>query len=228
MAVSAAPWTDSWRVLRELRNKASDRKLRLFACACARRLGSLFTDQACRRAVEVAERLADHQARPDEVIAAEGALRRVQNVREELPVLLGSLLHESGEDAAHRFLGGCSLAASAALAAFRLQNPRHTITEAANTWLTARDTDRARLGGLLADLFFDRFQNVRVQRAWQTEIVVSLAQGIYEERAFDRMAILGDALEDAGCASALVLDHCRQPREHARGCWVVDGILDKE
>jgi len=59
-------------------------------------------------------------------------------------------------------------------------------------------------------------------------MVVKLAESIYDERAFDRMPILADALEEAGCANADILAHCRQPGEHVRGCWAVDLILGKE
>jgi hypothetical protein len=57
---------------------------------------------------------------------------------------------------------------------------------------------------------------------------VSLATGIYDERAFDRLPILADALEEAGCDNADVLAHCRGDGPHARGCWVVDGVLGRE
>ena len=52
--------------------------------------------------------------------------------------------------------------------------------------------------------------------------MVKVAQGIYYDRAFDRLPILADALEDAGCHDAAILEHCRQPGPHVRGCWVVD------
>jgi hypothetical protein len=55
-----------------------------------------------------------------------------------------------------------------------------------------------------------------------------ITQGIYNDRAFDRLPILADALEDAGCDNADILNHCRQPGEHVRGCWVVDLILGKK
>ncbi|OAI55152.1 hypothetical protein AYO44_00105 [Planctomycetaceae bacterium SCGC AG-212-F19] len=71
------------------------------------------------------------------------------------------------------------------------------------------------------------YRSVAVDPAWRTGNVVALAQTIYDERPFDRMPILADALEDAGCTSADVLDHCRQPGEHVRGCWVVDLLLGK-
>jgi len=63
--------------------------------------------------------------------------------------------------------------------------------------------------------------------AWLTSTVVSLAEGIYAERAFDRLPILADALQDAGCENTDVLDHCRGPGPHVRGCWVVDLVLGK-
>ena len=55
--------------------------------------------------------------------------------------------------------------------------------------------------------------------------VPKLAQAIYDDRAFDRRPILADALEDAGCADAYILSHCRGQGPHVRGCWVVDLLL---
>jgi hypothetical protein len=55
-----------------------------------------------------------------------------------------------------------------------------------------------------------------------------MAQAIYDERAFDRMPNLADALEETGCTNQDILSHCREPGEHARGCWVVDLVLGKE
>jgi hypothetical protein len=57
--------------------------------------------------------------------------------------------------------------------------------------------------------------------------VVKLAQVIYDERRFTDLPILADALEEAGCTNSDVLDHCRGPGPHVRGCWVVDLLLDK-
>jgi hypothetical protein len=63
---------------------------------------------------------------------------------------------------------------------------------------------------------------------WLSSTVVSLAQTVYAERAFDRLPILADALEEAGCDNADILAHCRGDEPHVRGCWVVDLILGKE
>jgi hypothetical protein len=62
---------------------------------------------------------------------------------------------------------------------------------------------------------------------WNDRCVVRIAQAIYEERAFDRLPILADALEDAGCDNADLLSHCRSGGEHVRGCWAVDLLLGK-
>jgi hypothetical protein len=64
--------------------------------------------------------------------------------------------------------------------------------------------------------------------AWNGGAIPRLAQTIYGQRAFERLPVLGDALEDAGCADRDVLDHCRGDRPHVRGCWVVDLLLGKE
>jgi len=83
------------------------------------------------------------------------------------------------------------------------------------------------LARFLRDIFGNPFRPVAVERSWLTSTVVALAEGIYQERAFDRMPILADALQDAGCDNDDILNHCRQPGEHVRGCWVVDLVLGK-
>jgi hypothetical protein len=71
------------------------------------------------------------------------------------------------------------------------------------------------------------FQRAILDPQWRTATVVAMARGIYEDRAFDRLPILADALMDAGCADEAILTHCRSDRPHARGCWVVDLVLEK-
>lgn len=81
---------------------------------------------------------------------------------------------------------------------------------------------------LIRCVFGNPFRLVAFDPHWRSEIVVALATGIYAERAFDRMPILADALEEAGCDDADVLAHCRGLGPHVRGCWVVDRVLGKE
>lgn len=78
---------------------------------------------------------------------------------------------------------------------------------------------------LLCDIFGDRFQPVAFDPVWRTSDVLRLARGVYDERAFDRLPILADAIEEAGCANGDLLEHCRGPGPHVRGCWAVDLVL---
>ncbi len=81
----------------------------------------------------------------------------------------------------------------------------------------------------IRDIFGNPFRPVAVDPLWLTSDVLALAKGIYEERAFERMPILADALQDAGCNHDVVLKHCRDEKAtHVRGCWVVDLLLGKE
>jgi hypothetical protein len=80
------------------------------------------------------------------------------------------------------------------------------------------------------------YASIVVQPAWLSSTVVNLAKSITENGNFDLLALLADALEDAGCTDARILTHCRENAEHkmqfARlqhkdACWVTDLILGK-
>ena len=76
---------------------------------------------------------------------------------------------------------------------------------------------------LIRDIFGNPYLPVACDPAWRTSDVMLLARGIYEEKAFDRMPILADALQDAGCTSDELLNHLRDPlATHVRGCWALD------
>jgi hypothetical protein len=84
---------------------------------------------------------------------------------------------------------------------------------------------------LLRDVFGYPFRPASLDPAllaWRGGLAVAIAAEVYEERAFDRLPILADALEEAGCTDREVLLHCRGPAPHARGCWVVDRMLSKD
>ena len=79
---------------------------------------------------------------------------------------------------------------------------------------------------LLREIFGNPFRPVAREPSWLTTDVLAIARGIYDERAFDRMPILADALQDAGCDNEDVLNHCRDAKQlHVRGCWVLDLVL---
>jgi hypothetical protein len=63
--------------------------------------------------------------------------------------------------------------------------------------------------------------------SWHGGTVPKLAQAISQERRWEDLPFLADALQEAGCTDSEILSHCRQAEGHVRGCWVVDLVLDK-
>jgi hypothetical protein len=84
---------------------------------------------------------------------------------------------------------------------------------------------------LIREIFGDRGgvpPHPHWQDVWRTDTAVTLARQMYESREFGAMPILADALQDAGCDSPDILNHCRDTSAtHVRGCWVVDLVLGK-
>jgi len=80
---------------------------------------------------------------------------------------------------------------------------------------------------IIRDIFDNPFRPVTIDPSWVTPVVVALAQSIYNDRVFDRMSEVADALEAAGCTETHMLEHCRGSGPHVRGCWVLDVILGK-
>jgi hypothetical protein len=84
---------------------------------------------------------------------------------------------------------------------------------------------------LVRDLFGNPFRRLCVPKAWLRttgQQAVEIARAIYEDRSFDELGILADALEEAGCTDIDVLEHLRGPGAHVRGCWAIDLIVGKK
>ena len=225
-----------------LQDRVSERRGRLFAVACLQRIWHLMTDERSRRITEVVERHIEGQATTDE-------WRTASVAAEEAWADTSRLLHPRMYRAPERTLSPEERAAADVLhfttsaahnigyAAFRA-NPGHEGRALAHT--VAREAARAVnedypnsperpvQAALLRDIFGNPFRPVTLDPSWLTSTVVLLARGTYEDRAFDRLPILADALQDAGCEHPDLLAHCRGPGPHVRGCWVVDLILGKD
>ncbi len=80
---------------------------------------------------------------------------------------------------------------------------------------------------LLYDVIGNPFHEPGLVNAWRTPPVVALAKVIFAERAFSKLPELAELLEQAGCKNADILQHCRDTKEHARGCWALDYLLGK-
>jgi hypothetical protein len=227
--MTEAEWlacTDPGRMLAWLRGHPSDRKLRLFGSAGCRLIWD-HLGEGSKRALQVSERFADGAASLDELKAARDGIG--------FELFEGIGLRNSWAESA-------SLAASEteperawesglpSLPSSRIPD-RADQYEAYGTSVRSlaayRDVYEATHSELLRDLFGNPFRPVVLSPSWRTSTLVTLPETIHDERAFDRLPILADALEEGGCGSLELLAHSRSPRRHARGCWVVDLVLGK-
>jgi hypothetical protein len=95
----------------------------------------------------------------------------------------------------------------------------------------SRAAEYAEMCIILRYIFGHPFRPIQIDPAWlqwRDGAAVHITQTIYDTRRFQDLPILADALEEAGCADADILGHCRGPGEHVRGCWVLDLLLDKK
>ncbi|WP_246522921.1 hypothetical protein [Gemmata palustris] len=207
----------------------SERKLRLFTCGCCRRIWSLLSDQLTRPALELAERYADGAASDSEwdrmyfaLISHNdsGSGREFLQVNAAIAATCSYLRRDY-----HRVIAtGLRYACHAVATLNRETGAREKRPDAPERM--ARE--EARQAELLRDVIGNPFRAVTVDPSWLTSTVVALAEGAYRDRAFDRLPILADALQDAGCDNDDVLTHCRHPGEHVRGCWVVDLLTGRK
>ena len=136
----------------------------------------------------------------------------------------------AGADALRAARLACRGAGAAAAWYAAATRPAVAARNAALSALAGADpvAERAAQTELLRCVLGNPFRPVATNPAWLTPTVVSLAEGIYADRAYDRLPVLADALRDAGCEDPDVVSHCRGPGSHVRGCWVVDLVLGRE
>ncbi len=219
---------DPTPMLEFVRGHASDRKFRLFACACCRNVWSLVVEERWRKAVEIAEEFAD-QACSSERLKEEWDAEGVTAVGHAI----------DGATAADARWGADWAARNAvqAVTEFRLRDlKRPDSREKIRAWRMRRlereesseQSERKIQTARLRDIFGNPFRPATFDPSCRARNVIGLANSMYDERAFDKMPELADALERAGCRDEAILNHCREPSEHVRGCWVVDLVLGKE
>jgi hypothetical protein len=239
---------DPERMVKLVRGRSSNRKLRLFACACARLLWRWFEHPRCRDAVEVAERYADGAAtqreRASACSAAKAVARQVtwQSPR-EWQAEAGRLhsLRAAACGVTHSNIEGSVVdVIRTTLSAYYFA----AAEDARRSGLPLVDPERVRevnlrvlaaLSRRLRDVVGNPFRPASLEAAWLTADVVALAQAAYEERRLPEgtldatgLAVLADALEEAGCAEDAILGHLRRPGPHVRGCFVIDLLLGRE
>jgi hypothetical protein len=211
MAMTEAEWlacTDPTPMLEFLRGKVSDRKLRLFAFAAC--LPVAYREDGLRTMMYAVERYADGEAGWNDLSGVRKAARQMMN-----EAMQGLLNVGPGAVA--------FIEATANPSALRA-------VEAVVALYRAADTFR--------DIVSNPFRSpvlLPAVLAWSDSTVRRIAQGIYDDRimphgTFDtaRLAVLADALLDAGCDDAELIAHCRSAEPHVRGCWAIDLILGKQ
>jgi hypothetical protein len=220
-------------LLDHIETKGSDRKFRLFAVACCRRLGHLLTDDRSRRAVEVTEQyangLASLQVLQEATEAAERVVESEEETGEPTPATAACLIaSDQPFDAAY----SCGIISVLMDRDGRRNEP--------DWWATHEkegEEEARHQVGLLRCIFGNPFRPVAIEPTWLTwhaGAVVKLAQAVYEERQLPsghldvaRLAVLGDMLEESGCSNAEILAHLRSTGPHVRGCWALDLLLGK-
>jgi hypothetical protein len=214
------------------RTKGGKRRLRLFACVCVRGIWPLLRQVGSRQALYYAELYADGQTTEYDLATANRAARVA--LAHESGEIGNSPYWQSAEAAGHltvkRFDGedhpSVTHASHSAASAWAMDRTRSVAGSTHGTEFRARQAVHA---DWLRDIFGNPFRSVSFSASWRTDTAVSLARQMYESRDFSAMPILADALQDAGCDSDEVLNHCRDAKQvHVRGCWVVDLVLDKK
>jgi hypothetical protein len=250
--VNEADWIDSEDVLamtRLLGVNVSARKCRLFWCAGSRATWSLLYDDTSRQSIEVAERFADGQATSVELWRAHYGAECPTFGHALLPSFWrqfhrnGSIPDDVRELVARGILDEVNLQRDSELANphewNRVQSASRRAEYCSAKTVNLSDFEDSYLqrfsaldewpgAWLVRDIFGNPFRPVEFDPRWRTSDVVGLARAIYDDRAFERMPILADALMDAGCEHEEIIGHCRGDGPHVRGCWVVDLILGKE
>lgn len=182
---------DSAKMLAEVMEKASPRKLRLFAIGCPRVLWRGRLPAETLQLLDLAERYAEGLPGPYDF----AGLRLVAH-----PQCILTLIHQDEKLAARAWVGGIGM-------------------------LSLDDDQKTTVSALVRDVFVNPFRPPGGGGMTISPTAAKVARSIYDERAFDNLPILADALEEGGCTNADVLAHLREPGPHVRGCWALDLLL---
>ena len=246
--------TDPQAMLNFLRDtgKLSERKARLFAAACCRRVWPLMTDERSRSAVAVLERYTEGKATEEELsTAARGAQVVADHQKSTASPYAAAVAANALEaDLPREYTRGgdedeeapadlISCAKDAAFAAAWAMGDAAHPEDSGDEWFAATKAEEAMHCHLLRCIFgplpsLPLTPLTRSLLDWHGAAVVKLAQAIYEERALPsghldatRLAVLADMLEEAGATDAGLLGHLRGPGPHVRGCHSLDLLLGK-
>lgn len=224
--------------LRFLQGRTSARKFRLFACACCRRIWHLFTNDSVRTAVEVAERFTDGLASEADLIAAHQEIEEMYSdwFPEGFISTASSPVYHSVLAAMAASTDPTTSSMNRGTFADPMAHPAFVAYYGARNAVTTAGALKP-LADVLLDMVGDPFVPVTIAPSllqWKNGVIMELARSAYEQRLLPQgtldnsmLAVLADALEEAGAGPELV-DHLRLPDwQHYRGCWALDLMLGK-
>lgn len=200
---------------RATRTKHGRRQLRLVSCGCCRLIWP-HLDDSRKQAVGISERFADGSATEEELRAAREAVAP-RGSRGYSPDSIDVQVDTT----------------RAIAWATTIEKPFEATRYAVNWPLPlaghagSPEVATALICDMVRDIFGNPFRPITFSPEWRTDAAAALARQMYESHDFSLMPILADALQDAGCDNADILDHCRGSGPHVRGCWVVDLVLGK-
>ncbi len=253
--MTEAEWlssTEPGPMLEYLRGRDCVRELRRFACACCRRIWPLLDDEAFRRAVELSEQFTEGRLSKAELNAAAQAahaaalqsIERWYGPPHAEPHELGAetIARWHPTVAAATAVGGATstrrfgwVAAYAACVAERHERGEFHAGFVSSHPGSHGTREAAAQAQVLRCIIGNPFRPAALSPASRTPQVVGLARAAHDQRELPagtldptRLAVLADALEDAGCDDAGLLGHLRGPGQHVRGCWVLDLLLGVE
>ncbi|MGH7171271.1 MAG: hypothetical protein ACRELG_13415 [Gemmataceae bacterium] len=250
--LSAADATDLWAFVRAerrfnrngVKNPAGEedeynqRLLYLLGVSVCRRLEPLFPDPCCQRMIQIAEAYAEGTATLDELEDAHEAIPDTTDYEAAVRAAVDAVFWLSPDD--YKVIRGVDIATDAAgylhAIAAGVLPARATQREGKAIWkhpafLAGKEAEERVVCDLIRDIFGNPFRPIAFDTAWLSwhcGLLVSMAQKMYDSRDFSDIPVLADALEEAGCSDQDIVDHCRQPGEHVRGCWIVDLLLGKD
>ncbi|CAN5608835.1 hypothetical protein BH11PLA2_BH11PLA2_06720 [soil metagenome] len=208
------------QMLEYVGGKVSQRKLRLFALECCRQNIDVIDYPHFHKAILLAEKLIDGTLSESDRAASESEINLAADVSEEDFGDCGRFQFVSSDILRSRFDHE-----TAASCAYELRaqwwRGEHSFVGLEEE-LTVEQSD------FIKDIFGNPFRPVAFNPAWRDSNSVPIAQAMYASRDFTAAPVLADAIEDAGCTEAAILDHLRDPAAvHVRGCWAVDLVLGK-
>ena len=214
---------DPGEMLNNIEVTLSDRKSRLFLLGCFQSI----SDICPKEAIELAEKYADGLVVKETLAPMKDFLsRNAHDDNNDLDIVFSTMYPLCEEKIVPYACKDASISVARLFARHNIPTSEY-LKKSKEVIVEQRESQ----ANLLRDIIRNPFakEKVEMEPAWYTQNVIDLARSIYEEKAFDRMPILADALMDAGCENEEIINHCRGSEcPHVRGCWVVDMILGKQ